>query len=56
MLMPMRIHYAAELDKQAVAGCLDEAAVMRGDLWINQLGADRLERLESAALVSSDQS
>src|SRR6516225_4383399 len=51
-----RIHYAAELDQQAVTRRLDEPTVVRADLWIYQLGPDCLQRLESAALVCSDQS
>jgi len=35
---------------------LDQPAIVRGDRRINQLGPDRLQRLESAALVRADQS
>jgi hypothetical protein len=50
-----RIHHTAEPDEQAVTGRLDESPVMSGDLRIDQLGADRLEPLESTALVRPHQ-
>src|SRR5215471_7503898 len=50
-----RIHYAAELGEKAVTRRLDEPAVMRSDLRIEHLFADRLESLESAPLVRPDQ-
>src|ERR1700730_2324959 len=45
------IHHTAELDEEAVTCRLDEPTVMLGDLRIHQLGPDRLEVSESAALV-----
>jgi len=53
---PQGIDHTAELDQQAIARCLDEPAVVRGDRRINQLGADSLQRLEGAAFVRADQS
>ena len=50
-----RIDDAGELDQQAVAGRLDDAAAMLGDLRIDQLGAQRLEAAERALLVGSHQ-
>src|SRR5262249_5178072 len=50
-----RIHYAAELGEKAVTRRLDQAPVMRSDLRIEHLFADRLESLESAPLVRPDQ-
>jgi hypothetical protein len=46
---------AGELDQQPVAGGLDEAALVIADLWIDHLGAQRLEPGERAFLVSLDQ-
>jgi len=50
-----RVHHTAELNEQPVARRLYLPAVVRGDRWINQFGPDGLQRLESAALVCSDQ-
>ena len=50
------IHHAAKLDEQPITRRLNEPAIVRGDRRINQFGADRLERLESPALVRPDQS
>src|SRR5215467_12124966 len=46
------IHHAAELDEQAVSCRLDEPTVVRGDCRIEQLGPDRLEPCEGAALIA----
>src|SRR5467141_595413 len=37
---------AAELDQEAVPGGLDDAALMAGDLRVDQFGAQRLEPAE----------
>ena len=50
-----RIDDAGKLDKQAVAGGLDDAAVMRGDLRVEELMAQRREAFERALLVRSHQ-
>jgi len=50
-----RIHHTAELDEQAIAGCLHEPTIVRGDCRIEQFGPDRLERSERAFLVCSNQ-
>ena len=42
---------ARELDEQAVAGRLDDATLVLGDLRVDQLTPVRLERGERAALV-----
>ena len=50
-----RIDDAGELDQQPVAGGLDDAAVVRGDLGIDQLGAQSLEPRQRAFLVRPHQ-
>ena len=50
-----RIHYATELSEKAVTRRLHQPAVMRSDLRIEYLFADRLETLESAPLVRPDE-
>src|SRR5262249_35067643 len=50
-----RVDDAAELDQEAVAGGLDDAAVMRGDPRVEQRGADRLQAFERAFLVAAAQ-
>ena len=50
-----RVDDAGELDQEAVAGRLDDAAAMAGDLRIDHLGAERLEPAERAFLVGLDQ-
>jgi hypothetical protein len=50
-----RTDHAAELDEQAVAGSLDETAVVLVDLRIDQVAAQRLEAFERALLVGLDQ-
>ena len=46
---------AGELDEQAVAGGLDDAAAMGGDPWIDHSGAKHLQPAEGAFLVGFDQ-
>jgi hypothetical protein len=46
---------AGELDQQAVAGGLDDAAPMPGDPRIDELGAERPEPTERPFLVSLDE-
>ena len=53
---PQGIDHTAELNQQAITRRLDQPAIVRGHGRVNQLGADRLERRESAALVRADQS
>ena len=50
-----RVDDAGELDQQAVAGGLDEAAVMLGDFRIDHFGAQRLEPAERSFLIGTDQ-
>jgi hypothetical protein len=53
---PHRVDDARELEQQAVAHRLDDAAVVLGDLRVDQLAAVRLERGQRAALVAPHQS
>ena len=46
-----RVDHAGELDEQAVAGSLDDAAPMLGDFWIGEFPANRAQRRERAFLV-----
>ncbi len=48
-----RVDHAAELDDAAVAGALDDAAVMHGDGRVDQIAAERPEPRERAILVRS---
>ena len=48
-----RVDHAAELDDAAVAGALDDAAVMEGDGRIDQVAAERPEPRQNAILVRS---
>ena len=50
-----RVHDARELHQHAVAGQLDDAAPMLGDLRVDQLAAVRLEGRERGALVGPHQ-
>ena len=50
-----RIDDAGELDQQAVAGGLDDAAAVFGDFRIDQLGAQRLEPCERPFFVRTHQ-
>ena len=47
------VDHAAELDEAAVAGSLDDAAVMQGDGRIDQVAAQRPEPRQNAILVRS---
>ena len=47
------VDHAAELDDAAVAGALDDAAVMEGDGRIDQVAAQRPEPRQNAILVRS---
>jgi hypothetical protein len=44
---------ASELDEDAVAGTLDDAAMMQGDGWINQVAAQRPQPRQRSLLVGS---
>ena len=46
-----RVDHAAELDQRAVAGALDDAAVMDGDGRVDQVAAQRPQPRERALLV-----
>ena len=46
-----RVDDASELDDAAVAGALDDAAVMGGDRRINEIAAERPKARERALLV-----
>ena len=48
-----RIHHARELDQHAVAGQLDDAPSMLGDLGVDEFAAVRLERRERRGLVDA---
>ena len=48
-----RVHHARELHQHAVAGELDDAPLVLGDLGVDQLVAMRLERGKRAGLVSA---
>jgi hypothetical protein len=48
-----RVDHAAELDKAAVAGALDDAPVMRGDGRIDQIAAQPPQPRQGAILVRS---
>jgi hypothetical protein len=50
-----RIDDHGKLHQQAVAGGLDDAAVVLGDLRIDELAAQRFEALERALLVRPHQ-
>jgi len=50
-----RVDDAGELDKQSVAGGLDEATPMLGDFRIKKLTAHGLEAFEGAALVGTNE-
>jgi hypothetical protein len=47
------VDHAAELDKDAVSGSLDDAPVMRGDGRIDQIAAQTAEPRQGAILVRS---
>jgi hypothetical protein len=48
---PGRVDYAAELDDAAIAGALDDAAMMHGDGRVDQVAAQRPEPGEDAIYV-----
>src|SRR5438874_9127124 len=50
-----RVDDAAELDQHAVAGSLDDAAIVLGDTRIDKLGPQRLESRQGAFLVRPHQ-
>ena len=50
-----RVDNAGELDQEAVAGGLDEAAVVLGDFRIDEFAPQRLEAFERAFLVRPHQ-
>ena len=48
-----RVDDAAELDDAAVAGALDDAAMMHGDCGVNQIAAQRPQPRQNPVLVGS---
>ena len=48
-----RVHDAAELDNRAVAGALDDAAVMRGDGGVDEVAAEPPQARKGAILVGA---
>ena len=50
-----RVDDARKLDQQPVAGGLDEASLMSGDLRVDHLSAQRLEPAECPLLLGFDQ-
>ena len=46
-----RVDDAAELDDAAVAGALDDAAMMHGDCGIDQIAAQRAQSRQSSIFV-----
>ena len=50
-----RIDDAGKLHQQAIAGGLDDAAMVLGDLRIEELAAQRLEAFERAFLIRPHQ-
>jgi hypothetical protein len=52
---PHRVNDAGKLDQQTVDGGLDDAAMVLGDLWIDDLAAQRFEAFERAFLVRPHQ-
>ena len=51
-----RVDDAAELDDAAVAGALDDAAMMHGDRRINQIAAQRAQSRQSSVFVRARES
>ena len=51
-----RVDDAAELDDAAVAGALDDAPVMHGDGWIDEVAAKRPQPRQRAILVRAGES
>ena len=47
------VDHAAELDDAAIAGALDDAAVMHGDGRIDQIAAERPQPRQNPVLVGS---
>ena len=47
------VYHAAEFDDAAVAGALDDAAMMHGDCGINQIAAQRAQSRKCPVLVGS---
>ena len=52
---PHRVDDAGKLYQQPVAGGLDDAAAVLGDLGVDQFAPDRLQRRERAFLVGAHQ-
>ena len=51
-----RVNDAAELDDAAVAGALDDAAVMHGDCGIDQVASQRAQSGQSSIFVDTSES
>ncbi len=50
-----RVDDAAELDDAAIAGALDDAAMMHGDCGIDQIAAQRAQSRQSSIFVRASQ-
>ena len=48
-----RVDHAAEFDDRAVAGALDDAAMMESDGWVNEVATQRAQPRERALLVGT---
>jgi len=48
--------HAREFDEEAIANCLDDAALVLGDLRVDELSSMRLERRQGPRLVATHQS
>ena len=48
-----RVDDAAELDDAAVAGALDDAAMMHGDCGVNQIASERAQSRQGSIFVCS---
>ena len=51
-----RVDYAAELDDAAVAGALDDAAMVHGDCRVDQIAAQRAQSRQSSIFVRAGKS
>ena len=50
-----RVDHAAKLDDAAVAGALDDAAMMHGDCGVNQVAAQRAQSRQCPVLVRASE-
>jgi hypothetical protein len=47
------VYHAAKFDKRAIACPLDDAAVMHGDGWIDQVASERPQSRQCAILIGA---